>query len=80
MGSTSLWTARGRAKRGGKVRNLKGHGLAEGVSTRPRIYAGRLITQGISARRACQVAVVWALTDDLDVQRSIEEVVSAIFE
>ena len=68
------------AKLGEKVRNLKEHGLSEGVSTRLLIYAGRLITQGIAPRRACQVAVVWALTDDLDVQRSIEEVVSAIFE
>jgi nitric oxide reductase NorQ protein len=68
------------AKLGEKVRNLREHGLAEGVSTRLLIYAGRLIAQGIAPRRACQVAVVWALTDDLDVQRSIEEVVSAIFE
>jgi len=68
------------AKLGEKVRNLKEHGLSEGVSTRLLIYAGRLISQGITPRRACQVAVVWALTDDLDVQRSIEEVVSAIFE
>jgi nitric oxide reductase NorQ protein len=68
------------AKLGEKVRNLKEHGLSEGVSTRLLIYAGRLIAQGIAARRACQVAVVWALTDDLDVQRSIEEVASAIFE
>jgi nitric oxide reductase NorQ protein len=68
------------AKLGEKVRHLKEHGLAEGVSTRLLIYAGRLIHEGIPARRACQVAVVWALTDDLDVQRSIEEVVSSIFE
>ena len=68
------------AKLGEKVRNLKEHGLSEGVSTRLLIYAGRLIAQGIAPRRACQVAVVWALTDDIDVQRSIEEVVSAIFE
>jgi nitric oxide reductase NorQ protein len=68
------------AKLGEKVRNLKEHGLSEGVSTRLLIYAGRLVTEGIAPRRACQVAVVWALTDDLDVQRSIEEVVSAIFE
>jgi len=68
------------AKLGEKVRNLKEHGLGEGVSTRLLIYAGRLIAQGIPARRACQVSVVWALTDDLDVQRSIEEVTSAIFE
>jgi nitric oxide reductase NorQ protein len=68
------------AKLGEKVRNLKEHGLSEGVSTRLLIYTGRLIAQGIAPRRACQVAVVWALTDDQDVQRSIEEVVSAIFE
>ncbi|MFQ5473884.1 MAG: CbbQ/NirQ/NorQ C-terminal domain-containing protein, partial [Dehalococcoidia bacterium] len=68
------------AKLGEKVRHLKEHGLAEGVSTRLLIYAGRLIHEGIPARRACQVAVVWALTDDGDVQRSIEEVVTSIFE
>lgn len=68
------------AKLGEKVRHLKEHGLAEGVSTRLLIYAGRLMHEGIPARRACQVAVVWALTDDRDVQKSIEEVVSSIFE
>ncbi len=68
------------AKLGEKVRHLKEHGLAEGVSTRLLIYAGRLMQKGILPRRACQVAVVWALTDDHEVQRSIEEVVSSIFE
>lgn len=68
------------AKLGEKVRHLKEHGLAEGASTRLLIYAGRLISEGIPPRRACQVAVVWALTDERDVQRSIEEVVSSIFE
>ena len=68
------------AKLGEKVRHLKEHGLSEGVSARLLIYTGRLITEGIAPRRACQVGVVWALTDDHDVQRSIEEVVSAIFE
>ena len=67
------------AKLAEKVRNLKEHGLAEGVSTRLLIYAGKLIAQGISPRSACQTAVVWALTDDVEVQRSIEEVVSSIF-
>ncbi|GBD10948.1 Denitrification regulatory protein NirQ [bacterium HR23] len=68
------------AKLGEKVRNLKEHGLQEGVSTRLLIYAGKLIARGIPPRRACQVAVVWALTDDAPVQRSIEEVVASIFE
>ena len=68
------------AKLAEKVRNLKEHGLGEGVSTRLLVYAGKLIHQGISPRRACEVAVVWALTDDLEVQRSIEEGVTSIFE
>jgi nitric oxide reductase NorQ protein len=68
------------AKLGEKVRNLKEHGLSEGVSTRLLVYTGKLIQKGIPARRACQVGVVWALTDDADVQRSIEEVASSIFE
>ena len=67
------------AKLGEKVRHLKEHGLQEGVSTRLLIYAGKLIAAGIPARRACQSAVVWALTDDQEVQRSIEEVTSTIF-
>ena len=67
------------AKLGEKVRNLKEHGLGEGVSTRLLVYAGRLMSRGIAPRRACQTAVVWGLTDDVEVQRSIEEVVTSIF-
>lgn len=68
------------ARLGEKVRNLKEHGLGEGVSTRLLVYAGKLIAQGVAPRRACQVSITWALTDDLEVQRSIEEVVTSIFE
>ena len=68
------------AKLGEKIRNLQEHGLQEGASTRLLIYAARLMSEGISARRACQVAIVWTLTDEAELQRSIEEVVSSIFE
>ncbi len=68
------------AKLGEKIRNLMAHGLQEGASTRLLIYAGKLMVQGISHRRACQVAVTWALTDDAEVQRTTEELVSSIFE
>ena len=68
------------AKLGEKVRNLKEHGLGEGASTRLLIYAGQLINQGIPPRRACQVAINWAVTDDHTVQRSIEELTTSIFE
>ena len=73
-------TAMQLARLGEKVRNLKEHGLGEGASTRLLIYAGKMIAQGISPRRACQVAVNWAVTDDATVQRSIEELISSIFE
>ena len=68
------------AKLGEKVRNLKEHGLGEGASTRLLIYAGQLIAQGIAPRRACQVSVNWAITDDHSLQQSITEIISSIFE
>ena len=68
------------AKLGEKVRNLKEHGLGEGASTRLLIYAGKMISQGITPRRACQVAVNWAVTDDHSVQQSITEIISTLFE
>ena len=68
------------AKLAGKIRNLRDHGLQEGASTRLLIYAGRLIKQGIAPRLACKSAIVWTLTDDHEVQKSVEEVVSSIFE
>src|SRR5262245_49488615 len=66
-------------KLGHTVRNLREHGLKEGASTGVLIYAGRLIREGIAPRRACHVAVTWGITDDGQVQRSLEEVVAAIF-
>lgn len=66
-------------KLGGKVRNLRNHGLEEGVSTRLLIYAGELIRQGVSHARACEAAVIRPITDDPDMQRGIQELVKAIF-
>ena len=67
------------ARLGEKVRYLKASGLEEGVSTRLLIYAGQLIHRGVPARRACSVAVSRSLTDDVDSQRAIDEVINAIF-
>ena len=67
------------ARLGEKVRHLKASGLEEGVSTRLLIYAGQLIHRGVPARRACAVAVSRSLTDDLDSQRAIDEVIAALF-
>ncbi|MCX8213198.1 MAG: CbbQ/NirQ/NorQ/GpvN family protein [SAR202 cluster bacterium] len=79
-GEVDAQTAVQLAKLGEKVRNLREHGLAEGASTRLLIYAAKLISQGISPRRACQVAVNWAVTDDQSIHGSIEEVIASIFE
>jgi nitric oxide reductase NorQ protein len=76
----SLSIAQSLARLGQKIRNLKDYGLLEGASTRLLVYVGRLINQGISPRRASQTALSWALTDDLDVQQSIDEVITSIFE
>ena len=65
---------------GEKIRNLKEHGLPEGASTRLLIYAAKMISQGIKPVRACQVAVNWAVTDDISVQESIGEIILSIFE
>jgi len=62
-----------------KVRNLRSHGLEEGVSTRLLIYAGELIVKGIAPVLACDAAVARPITDDRDMQRSIQEFAKAIF-
>lgn len=63
---------------GQKVRNLRGHGLEEGVSTRLLIYAAQLIAQGISPIEAAEVTVVSPITDDKELQRSIREIITTI--
>jgi len=72
-------TAQRLVKLGEKVRNLRNHGLEEGVSTRLLIYAGELIRKGVPPARACEAAVTQPITDDPDMSRSIQELVNAIF-
>jgi nitric oxide reductase NorQ protein len=64
---------------GEKVRHLAAGGCGEGVSTRLLVYAGQLIRLGIAPGRACTVAVSHALSDDVESQRAIDDVVGAIF-
>jgi len=71
--------ARRLVKLGEKVRNLRNHGLEEGVSTRLLIYAGTLIRQGLTPISACEAAVIKPMTDDPDMQRSITELTKALF-
>ena len=71
--------AKSLVKIGEKVRNLKEHGLEEGVSTRLLIYAGQLTRKGIDPKTACEVAIVKPITYDREMQISISEIVSAVF-
>jgi len=63
---------------GAKVRNLKEHGFEEGVSTRLLIYAGNLMQQGISPRRAAEIGIISAVSDDESVQQAIADIVDVI--
>jgi nitric oxide reductase NorQ protein len=71
-------TAADLVKIGQKVRNLRGHGLEEGVSTRLLIYAAQMIAKGISPIDAAEVAICSPITDDRELQRSIREIVTTI--
>ncbi len=62
-----------------KVRNLRTHGLEEGVSTRLLVYAGQLITGGVEPTVACEATICRPITDDLEMQRSILELVNTQF-
>jgi nitric oxide reductase NorQ protein len=62
-----------------QVRRLDQQNVLEGPSTRLLIYAGRLIAQGVSPRRATDVAIVQAMTDDPLLVKAIREVTEAVF-
>jgi nitric oxide reductase NorQ protein len=64
---------------GHMTRNLKEKGLDEGASTRLLIHAGKLMVSGIDPKTACRVAVTHTLTDDIEMQHSMDEMISSLF-
>ena len=70
--------ARDLVKIGEKVRNLKGHGLEEGVSTRLLVYAAQMVARGVDPITACEIAIASPITDDSELQRSIREIVTTV--
>lgn len=62
----------------GKLRDLKGQDLEEGVSTRLLVYAASLIAGGMSVMRAVDVALLQPLTDDADVKRGLDDLAIAL--
>ena len=62
-----------------RARNLKGHGLDEGISTRLLVYAGQLIAKGVEAEAACSMTMVTPLTDDPDMRDTLNAAVQTFF-
>ena len=62
-----------------RARNLKGHGLEEGISTRMLIYAGSLIGQGVEPIAACHVSLIRPITDDADIRDALGATIRACF-
>ena len=62
-----------------RARNLKGHGLDEGISTRLLVYAGQLIAKGINPVAACTMTMVTPLTDDPDMRDTLNAAVHTFF-
>lgn len=71
--------SRGLAEMGAKIRQLRGFGLDEGVSTRLLVYVGRLMKQGLSAEKAATCAVSQTLTDEAEVIESVGNIVKLYF-
>ena len=62
-----------------RARNLKGHGLDEGISTRLLTYAGQLIARGVAPKAACQMTLVRPITDDPDMRDTLDAAINTYF-
>ena len=71
-------TAKKLVKMAHTARNLKGHGLDEGISTRLLVYAAQLINQGIEPAAACRMAMVSPITDDADIRETLDNAIDAL--
>ena len=60
------------------ARNLKGHGLDEGISTRLLVYAAQLIGAGVAPVEASKMALVRPLTDDADIRATLDASVELV--
>ncbi|TCV84313.1 CbbQ/NirQ/NorQ/GpvN family protein [Sulfurirhabdus autotrophica] len=62
-----------------RARNLKGHGLDEGISTRMLVYGASLIAKGVDPKDACRVTLVRPITDDPDMRDALDAAVTTFF-
>ncbi len=67
------------AEMGERIRELKGFGLEEGVSTRLLVYAGRLAQGGLPMAEACRIAISQTLSEEPDIHEAIANIVNLYF-
>ena len=67
------------AEMGLKIRELKGFGLDEGVSSRLLVYVGRLINEGLTPQEAAATAISRTLVDEREIVESIGHIVDLYF-
>lgn len=60
-----------------RSRNLRGHGLDEGASTRMLIHTARLVGGGIGLESALQAGIVLPITDDREVRQALTAAIEA---
>ncbi len=62
---------------GQRSRQLRGHDLDEGASTRMLVQTGRLIKRGVPIREACNTALVVPITDDPVIREALTAAIEA---
>jgi nitric oxide reductase NorQ protein len=60
-----------------RSRNLQGHGLDEGASTRMLIHAGRLVRAGLPLAAAVRSSIVLPITDNPDIRQALSAAIEA---
>jgi nitric oxide reductase NorQ protein len=60
-----------------RSRNLQGHGLDEGASTRMLIHTGRMVRAGLSLQAAVRSGIVLPITDNPDIRAALSDAIEA---
>jgi nitric oxide reductase NorQ protein len=64
---------------GHQLRHLDEADIIDGPSTRLLVYVGALVRQGVTPLRACDAALVQAVSDDPSVREAVRRVARAVF-
>ncbi|RTE91277.1 CbbQ/NirQ/NorQ/GpvN family protein [Bradyrhizobium sp. LVM 105] len=60
-----------------RSRNLQGHGLDEGASTRMLIHTGRMVRAGLPLAAAVRAGIVLPITDNPDIRAALTDAIAA---